>query len=343
MAVPLKGKIILACPRHATFTQPLKKALEAYGFDVFLFDYGNIMGNLRFNLLYFFFLTIQAIVSAKTFSKLHILNTMLYLLCKKRTPRYLWVIKGEHVWAETIDQVKKLGTTTLVWQVDTVFHPRIWPFVSQHNRAYDIFIACEPDKTVQILKKRGFKHVLYMLGAADSFNMQFAQNHPKKYDITLIGTYHPLREKFLVALKDLDLHIWGWGKWHTSRVASSFEGKAVTQKEMLNIYKQSKIVLNIGRSSKSTSPTNLRPFEAAQVGAFILVDYKKNLHRVFKLGKEIDTFKTPEELRQKVNYYLGAPVRRKAIAKSMFDRIKHDHTYEARVRSLFADVAKLGY
>jgi len=229
------------------------------------------------------------------------------LYCKIKLSRFL----TETITPTTIDTIKSLGIKTLLWQIDPTFDPIIWPHTNTVGRKVDLYITCEPGSVLTKLEKRGFKKLAYMLGASDGTTMRFLQNQPKKYDIVLIGTYHPFREKYLKVLKGKDVHIWGWGNWQDSSVKEMFEGKALSQKEMLKVYSQAKIVIDIRRSKSSTIPTNLRPFEAAQVGAFILLEYAYNLKDVFKLNKEVDYFKSPSDLRQKVNYYLAHPQKRK--------------------------------
>lgn len=332
--------VLIAVPIEATFASPLQLAFRKLGFNTYLFDYRNVFGNFSFNPIFTFMLIPVAIlkISLHHFpDKFSVLNELLYITCVFWKPTYLFAVKGEHITKTTIMRIKKLGIFTIVWQVDPSLDPRIWSFVDKHQRAYDVYISCEPGTVITELKRRGFKQVLYMLGAADSEQMH--QSHEKeKYDITLVGTYHPERERFLQALEGLDVHIWGWGDWHNSDVANMFEGGSLTNKNMLEVYKQSKIVVNIGRAIGSTIPTNLRPFEAAQVGAFILVDYKPNLKKVFVLGKEIDTFKTPKELREKVDFYLKNPDKRSKIAQALFKRVKKEHTYQKRLQTLFQQI-----
>ena len=40
---------------------------------------------------------------------------------------------------------------------------------------------------------------------------------------------------------------------------------------------------------------NLRLFEATGVGTLLVTDWKKNLHEMFEAGKEVVTYRTPEE------------------------------------------------
>lgn len=339
----LVKKIILCTPFNSTWLDPMHKALLKLGFQVQLFDYRNLLGNLQLDPVTTLSLLpaslIKTALKPQPGLRFDTLNHMLVSLCHRQKPDYLLVIKGESITASSIDQINSFGVTTLLWQVDASFHPLIWPLTNTTGRHYNIYISCEPGSVVNKLKRQDFKKVLYMLGAADGFDMKFLQSTPKKYDVTLVGTHHFLREKYLQALKGLDVHVWGWGPWQKSSVASMFEGKALTQIQMRRVYSQSKIVVNVDRNPQSTIPTNLRPFEAAQVGAFILTNYKPYLKDVFKIGQEIICFKSPADLRHQVNYYLAHPQARRQVAKSMFTRVKKDHTYQKRLKKLFQTIA----
>lgn len=335
-------RIILVSPYDATFTIPFLRAFRKLGFKVEFFDYRTLSGNIQYS-KYFLIDLLKTVVNNPSvltfFSPRKLLNAVLVTQSQRIKPDYLFVIKGESITSSTIEQIKKYRIKTICWQVDSVLHPLIWPFVKKWGKSYDIYVTCEPGKALTHLKKYGFKNVHYMLGAADGENIRYL-NKRKEFDVTLVGSYHSDRERFLKVLKDFNLHIWGWGDWQNSNLSKFYKGKALTQTEMLEVYSKSKIIINVGRNPQSTIPTNLRPFEAAQVGAFILVEYKKNLHTVFRLGKEIESFKTTQELRNKIIYYLSNAKAREKIAKEMFNRVKKEHTYEIRLKKLFAELER---
>lgn len=333
--------ILIVAPYNSSWITPLKNAFNNLEFKVSLFDYRNILGNFRFNpLLYIPLIATTKIkeISNNHSSRAQILNKILVNACKFLKPDYVFVIKGESISKSAVEQIKQLGIKTILWQIDPIAHPSIWSYTKVVGKSYDVYVSCEPGKVIEKLKRNGFKNVLYMLGAADGGKMIHSQSLHKTYDISFVGTYDAVREKFLAALEGLDVHIWGWGDWHKSKVSKMFEGSALTQEKMLTVYAKSKIVINVNRAKNSTIPTNLRPFEAAQVGAFILVDHKINLSEVFKIGKEIDTFKSPQELRQKITYYLTHSKKRKSIAQAMQIRVKRDHTYDKRLNKLFSEI-----
>lgn len=334
-------KVVLANSFNSSFTIPLKNAFEKLGYNVIIVDYRYLLGNIYLDYKYLFTIFFELIKSILKFerpSRKSLTNWLVYNTCLNNKPSIFFAVKGECITGNTIEKIKRLGTITILWQVDPSFDPGIWAWMQVHARAYDCYVSCEPGSVIQRLKKNGFKNVLYMLGAADGANVNKTVTTNKEYDISLVGTFDPIRERYLLALKGLDVHVWGWGSWDQSTVSNMYEGRALSQKEMIEIYSKSNIVVNIGRNPHSTIPTNLRPFEAAQAGSFILVDYTLNLKDVFEIGKEIDCFKTPQELREKVEFYLIHDKKRTLMARKLRNRVIKEHTYEIRLKKLLKEI-----
>jgi spore maturation protein CgeB len=85
---------------------------------------------------------------------------------------------------------------------------------------------------------------------------------------------------------------------------------------------------------------NPRTFEIAACRGFQLVDFRSDLPELFKIGEEIITFKTLEDLREKARYYLKHPEKRRKIASKAQERVLKDHTYEMRMMELLSFIWK---
>lgn len=95
-----------------------------------------------------------------------------------------------------------------------------------------------------------------------------------------------------------------------------------------------KIVLNITRTDFYGAETgiNLRIFEALAAGCFLLTDHCDEVATLFRVGEEIETFRSGTELADKVAYYLANPGPRQAIAKAGHAAFLREHTWAARIR-----------
>lgn len=94
-----------------------------------------------------------------------------------------------------------------------------------------------------------------------------------------------------------------------------------------------KIVLNITRSDFYGVETgiNLRIFEALAAGCFLLTDHCDEIAALFRVGEEIETFRSANELADKLAYYLQNPARRQAIARNGHTAFLREHTWDARI------------
>jgi spore maturation protein CgeB len=58
------------------------------------------------------------------------------------------------------------------------------------------------------------------------------------------------------------------------------------------------------------------------------------MEKVFKVNEEIICFKTIEELKRLIQYYLKHTDERAQIAEAAFHRVKKEHTYDIRAKQI---------
>lgn len=101
------------------------------------------------------------------------------------------------------------------------------------------------------------------------------------------------------------------------------------------VFYSSKINLNITlRSIESGIP--LRIFDIMSVGGFVLTNYQEEIPDLFAEGKEIVTFKTPEELIDKADYYLKHDTERINIGINGYKKVKKCYTYEHQLQKIIS-------
>ena len=79
---------------------------------------------------------------------------------------------------------------------------------------------------------------------------------------------------------------------------------------------------------------NMRIFEATGCGRLLLTEHRENLADLFELGREIETFRSPAELHDKIRYYLRHPEEREDIAQRGRERCHREHSMDVCVRDL---------
>jgi spore maturation protein CgeB len=96
----------------------------------------------------------------------------------------------------------------------------------------------------------------------------------------------------------------------------------------------SKATLNCHIDVAGDHADNMRLFEATGMGTLLITDWKRNLHAMFDLEKEVATYRGPEECWEKVAYYLCHPEEREAVARAGRERTLRQHTYHHRMQEL---------
>ncbi|MBO5474592.1 MAG: glycosyltransferase [Lachnospiraceae bacterium] len=99
------------------------------------------------------------------------------------------------------------------------------------------------------------------------------------------------------------------------------------------VYAGSKINLNISlKGIEGGTPQRIMDIMGA--GGFVLTNYCAETAELFEEDEEIVMFKTPEELFDKVEYYLKHDQERKKIARAGHDKVVNCYTYEKKLERL---------
>ena len=217
----------------------------------------------------------------------------------------------------------------------------------------------------------------HSIGYNNVIKSQWACNHflykpvdlPKKYDVTFIGQPHGNRKKIIDQIKKAGISVQCWGGgWPNGRVS---------QEEMINIFSQSKINLNLTKSAGGIDMTSLariffkktdgkirmhsprswldnvksflgtgrdqikgRNFEIPGCKAFLLTGQAPGLEDCYHDGKEIVIFKDAKDLIGKIRYYLEHEKEREQIALAGYNRTMQEHTYQIRFDDIFNIISK---
>ena len=106
--------------------------------------------------------------------------------------------------------------------------------------------------------------------------------------------------------------------------------------DMYRALARSRVTLNRHIDVAENFANNMRLYEATGVGTLLITDQKDNLDELFKIGKEVVAYGSPEEAADLIRYYLSHPEEAVAIAKAGQKRTLRDHTYKQRMEELVA-------
>lgn len=159
-------------------------------------------------------------------------------------------------------------------------------------------------------------------------------------DITTAGNQHSWRVAFFKNLSEYDVKLWGnpaplW--MATGSVASMHQGRGVYNHDKVRAFRGAKIVINSLLYSEVWG-VNARCFEAAAAGAFQMVDWRPGLNQLFEDGKELISFRSLGDLKEKIEYWLPRESERRVIAEAGMRRALADHTYTARLTVLLETI-----
>jgi spore maturation protein CgeB len=173
-------------------------------------------------------------------------------------------------------------------------------------------------------------------------------NVPKKHDVSFIGEWHPHREWLLNRLRNAGVAVEAAGhRWPKG---------AVSQEEMVQIFNASRINLNLSnsatwdaryllssvrafsdrvRSRKTVEQLKARHFEINGCGGFQLSYYVEGLEKCYRADEEIAIYANPDDLVEKVRFYLAHESLRESIAAAGYRRTLAGHTFAARFQAAF--------
>jgi hypothetical protein len=129
-----------------------------------------------------------------------------------------------------------------------------------------------------------------------------------------------------------DIHLFTWDDEQVPEGVSRFPAVS-SAREAPKVFYSSKINLNITlRSIETGIPA--RVFDIMSVGGFVLSNWQEEIPELFEEGKEIVTFRTPEELIEKADYYLAHDRERVQIGINGYQKIKQCYTYEHQMQKI---------
>jgi hypothetical protein len=112
----------------------------------------------------------------------------------------------------------------------------------------------------------------------------------------------------------------------------------------LQHFRETAVNINLVNGN-SDSGLNMRHFEITAAGGFLLCNHQSEIDSFFEVGRECETFRTEEELLEKIHYYLTNPDERVAIALAGQKRTLREHLYShrlARIKQVFGESAVVG-
>lgn len=161
----------------------------------------------------------------------------------------------------------------------------------------------------------------------------FIQNHARsKYRKGIIESALPFGP-----------HLYGDDGWqkYIKKSGAQYLGRIDNRIGLPTLYSSSAINLNVTVPQIRDSFSH-RAFEIPACNGFLLSDYRPEVEQFFEFDREIVCFRTPEEMADKIRYYLQHPSQRNAIAEQGRQRVCSEHTYKHRIKHIIALLKTIG-
>lgn len=238
-----------------------------------------------------------------------------------------------YITTKLIERFRGMGVSTIVGQVG------IEPSRGENWRVYDLMLSQLP-RVVRAFRAAGVAAEVSHLAFDPVILDRLPRGTEQDVDVSFVGSVsedHRERIALLEFIADrFDLKL--WGNIPSSLPASSplwrcFQGE-VWGTEMYQVLRRSRITLNSHIDIAGDEAGNMRLFEATGVGAFLLTDFKQNLHTLFEPDRDVVAWRTPEDCSAAIGRYLGDDKSRAAIAANGQKRTLADHTFRGRVQDI---------
>ncbi len=331
-------KILYINTVSSVFNIPFWKAFEALGFEVHFVDWRGHpfleIGNLIHRTVQKLPEKMRDYLNVQANKKI---DERVLEAAKKVKPDYIFVHKAKYIATPVLDELRSIATT-INWYPDILNNLGTIERIIDH---YDYLFNYDR-YMVDLFRGRGYKNFYHLPWAADlDKNAVWPDKRDYKYNVVFIGSYNPQifpREEELKDLKDLGLHVWGNKAWLKTALKDCYHGFIQPRMdEIQKVYKESKIGLYFDSLyDVPASGVTLRPFEITSGGAMMLGQvFREEMPELWVDRKEYASFNGPDDLREKIAYYLKHEDERREMAKNGFERTRRDHTYYDRIKKIF--------
>jgi spore maturation protein CgeB len=262
----------------------------------------------------------------------------------KEDPNLVLVMKGYNLSCTTLERIQSHSTATVVnWNPDNPFQVR-----SEKKEATTYLDALPAYDTVftwsrflkRRLKSRGAKKVAYLPFGWDS-TLHQPMDPDQRFDceVMFLGIWSSKRQRHLSALTDFDFHLrgnyWKLRCWDFS-LRRCHRGGKLDGRDYARAMSSADIVVNVV-ADHNLPDHNMRTFEVPATGSMLVTTRTTGQQRFFEDEQEIVMYDDPDELKEKVGYYIENNQERESIAERGYEAVQ-EHSYVARMQELLEKV-----
>lgn len=244
-----------------------------------------------------------------------------------------------HVDIGLMKRIKAIGNPVLIGQIG------IAPSRGVDWSVYDLMMS-QLSATVDFFRRLGVRAEVNHLAFEPALLEALPPAPAADIDVSFVGTVstdHRQRIMLLEAVaKRYDLKLFGSAPATlpaSSPLHRCFQDE-VWGADMYQALRRSKITLNSHIDMAGREAGNMRLFEATGVGAFLLTDFKDNLHTLFAPDREVGVWRTADDCLEAIDRALDDPARRTDVATAGQARTMAQHTYRHRAAEILGFVGQ---
>jgi spore maturation protein CgeB len=228
------------------------------------------------------------------------------------------------------------------------FHDDTWRVEYSHYWAKHFDFFTTPDVYGEMKYREIGLHNTIHFPFGCNEQIFYKMDVPKKYDVSFVGGWHPYREWLIKRLEKNGFNV--------EVVGHRWPNGEIDQNGMVRLFNESRINLNLSnsaswdarylisnprallnriRSKKNIEQLKARIFEVNGCGSFQLSYYVEGLENCYDINREIAVYTDPDDLINKVRFYLSHADLRETIAASGLERTLKDHIFANRFQKVF--------
>lgn len=334
-------RILLACePWFGSTGWAVMSALRCRGHEVEVVNYRETIPKLA---------TVRMKALRRLFRPWFVRDYNRYLLeqADDFRPEIFFAVKGAYISRETLRELRERGVRTYNYYPDVSFftHDKHIPKAAAE---YDHIFTTKSFHIEDLKERLGIDTVTFVPhGYIPEVHkpMMLTDWDRKRYetDVSFIGMHSAKKERWVAfvrrALPNVGIKVWGklWKeRCSTPELSGSIEGQWITGWAYAKAVQAATINLGINSEvvggSSSGDLMSRRSFEIPACGGFMIHERNHEVQSFYREGEEAVTFEGPEELVEKVRYYLEHSRERQAITKGGYQRCVPAYSYEERMR-----------
>lgn len=251
---------------------------------------------------------------------------------KKPIDAVVGYLSGYTVSPNVLSEMAKCGVAifNFCWDDKLYFRGKImggrWTGPAALASVVDLNLTNAPDSCVKYMAESGL--AIFWPEAAHH-EMHKPYDVPFEFDVSFVGGKYGWRPRFIQKLQKFGIKVICFG--------NGWENGALSDEEMIKLYSRSRINLGFGGVGHSRKLMCLkgRDFEVPMSGGLYLTQDNPELSLVYKVGKEILTYKNEKDCAEKVKWLLANPEEAAKVREAGRKRALRNHTWEKRFEKVF--------